>query len=105
MKTWMWIVLGVIVLGVIAYAMYVSAQIRRAKLEAEQQQQMMNQLGGEYKPRTSKLAEILDALTPFISLFGSSGSGSGNNTPVQCNPDRPGYDVNGFPRPECGFGG
>lgn len=49
-------------------------------------------------------------LTGFLSSVNLSGLSLGNllgkkEKPAACDPNRLGYDINGFPSAECGFGG
>ena len=71
MKTWMWITLAVLLLAVIGYAIYARTQVKKAEAEAKLKEQQLAGLGGGNQPKSSKLAEILDSLVPFLTLVKS----------------------------------
>lgn len=69
MKPWMWWVLGGIVVIVIAYAIYANNQSKKAEAAAKLKEEQLDALNNPNNtPRSSKLAEILDALVPFLQL-------------------------------------
>lgn len=67
----MWITLAVLLLVVIGYAIYARTQVKKAEAEAKLKEQQLAGLGGTNQPKSSKLAEILDSLVPFLTLVKS----------------------------------
>lgn len=91
-KTVKWILIAVLIIAVIAFAIYLWQAYQRNQVPVNPNPNPNPQ------PPTNSLLDILAGLfSPgwVQNLFGG-------NKP-KCDPNRPGYDIDGYPKQQCGY--
>lgn len=82
MKPWIWVVLIVIIVALITWAIVAS---NKAKADAIKQAALINGLNPPNTPPTSTLAQIINSLFPFYSVYQSGNNNSDNYVPGGAN--------------------
>lgn len=93
------VVAAFIIIGLIAYAIYASSKQKPKVVVTHGTSEGSGGLGQTLGSIVSGIFGTGWAGNIFGGGKGSSGSGAA------CDPNKPGYDVNGFPSVDCGFGG